>query len=222
MKNIIGKRNYYDQFYDKSRKSGDTKIQEDEKNIYKEALANALDIRKFEIEMYWKRTAYFWAITAVAIGGYFALLTENTNSSDSDFLAYLVAGVGLIFSLGWYLVNRGSKYWQRNWELHVDLLEDKVYGSLYKLNINPSQFHFLNLIRAYRISVSRINQILSLFVVSFWLYLFASHIFNSFINNNKFIIVSIGTIFYVVLLILGSRFKKSLIHKADFILREYE
>ena len=30
------------------------------------ALAYALDIRKFEIELYWKRGTYFWAFIAAA------------------------------------------------------------------------------------------------------------------------------------------------------------
>ncbi|MGH8568044.1 MAG: hypothetical protein ACREXU_08475, partial [Gammaproteobacteria bacterium] len=29
-------------------------------------------------------------------------------------------------------VNRGSKFWQENWENHVDLLEDQIMGPLYK------------------------------------------------------------------------------------------
>ena len=34
------------------------------------ALAYALDIRKFEIELYWKRATYFWGFIAAAFAGY--------------------------------------------------------------------------------------------------------------------------------------------------------
>ena len=34
------------------------------------ALAYALDIRKFEIELYWKRATYYWAFIAAAFAGY--------------------------------------------------------------------------------------------------------------------------------------------------------
>jgi lipopolysaccharide export LptBFGC system permease protein LptF len=39
-----------------------------------DALNHALDIRKFEIELYWKRAAYFWTFIAAAFAGYFLLL----------------------------------------------------------------------------------------------------------------------------------------------------
>ena len=47
---------------------------------------------------------------------------------DKEFNAYVLACVGLIFSLAWFLTNRGSKYWQENWENHVDMLEDGTTG----------------------------------------------------------------------------------------------
>jgi hypothetical protein len=39
----------------------------------KQALKQALDIRKFEIDLYWKRAIYFWTLIAAAFAGYFAL-----------------------------------------------------------------------------------------------------------------------------------------------------
>lgn len=36
-----------------------------------EALKMALDTRKFEIELYWKRATYFWAFIALAFGAFF-------------------------------------------------------------------------------------------------------------------------------------------------------
>jgi tRNA A-37 threonylcarbamoyl transferase component Bud32 len=38
--------------------------------VRKEALKQALDIRKFEIDLYWKRATYFWAFIAVSFAGY--------------------------------------------------------------------------------------------------------------------------------------------------------
>ena len=48
-----------------------------EPNKSKRALALALDVRKFEIELYWKRATYFWAFLAVILAGYFALLASK-------------------------------------------------------------------------------------------------------------------------------------------------
>jgi hypothetical protein len=135
----------------------------------KEALKHALDIRKFEIELYWKRAAYFWTFIAAAFAAFFLL--SRTSSSIQFEMCYLVSSMGLVFSFGWYLVNRGSKAWQRNWEAHVDLLEDEVMGPLYKMTINRYRYDFLDPTDAFPFSVSKINQLLSLFVVAIWIFL---------------------------------------------------
>lgn len=41
------------------------------------AFTQVADIRKFEIEMYWKRATYFWTIIAVTFTGFFALSASN-------------------------------------------------------------------------------------------------------------------------------------------------
>jgi hypothetical protein len=136
-----------------------------ESSLQREALAHALDIRKFEIETYWKRATYFWALIAVSFGGFFALASRETIG------AFLVGCLGLLFSVGWYLVNRGSGSWQRNWEAHVDLLEDEVMGPLHKTLINRKKQPFGDLAGPYPFSPSRINNILSLCVVISWVLL---------------------------------------------------
>jgi hypothetical protein len=82
-----------------------------------------------------------------------------------------LACLGFTFSLAWYFVNRGSKYWQQNWELHVDLLEDDFAGPIYKTVIQPSMFDFCEITGAFPFSVSKINQLLSAFVTAVWLLL---------------------------------------------------
>jgi len=133
----------------------------------KDALSQAHDIRKFEIELYWKRAAYFWTFIAAAFAGYFLL---NRDNSDPNLTAqFIVTCLGLVFSVAWYFVNRGSSAWQRNWETHVDLLEDDIVGPLHKTIIDRSLYKFRNLAGPYGFSPSRINQVLSLFVSAVWL-----------------------------------------------------
>jgi lipopolysaccharide export LptBFGC system permease protein LptF len=102
------------------------------------ALDLAHDIRKVEIELYWKRAGYFWALIAAAFAGYFALQRHSPTGS----LPLLISCVGFFLALGWYLVNRGSKYWQENWERHVDVLETHVVGPLYKATLSKELFSF--------------------------------------------------------------------------------
>lgn len=134
----------------------------------REALRQALDIRKFEIELYWKRAGYFWTLIAAAFAGFFA--ASHANPPQFTVL-FVLACIGLVFSAAWYLVNRGSKAWQLNWERHVDLLEDEVMGPLYKSTLNRYMYSFWNLLDAFPISPSKVNQILGLFVIGIWLIL---------------------------------------------------
>jgi len=75
------------------------------------ALEYALDIRKFEIDLYWKRAKYFWTLLLVAFGGYFALWKAAVDSDDAINQTFVVgiACLGFLISLAWFLVNRGSK-----------------------------------------------------------------------------------------------------------------
>jgi hypothetical protein len=140
----------------------------------REALARAHEIRKFEIDLYWKRAAYFWAFIAATFAGYFAFQKDTDKGIEST---CLIACLGFLFSVAWYFVNRGSKAWQRNWELHVDLLEDEVMGPLYKSVLNPPASRFWNLTDAYPFSPSRINQLVGLFVILVWLFLIGRTLF---------------------------------------------
>lgn len=104
------------------------KFEIDSKHV--EAYKMAIDTRKFEIELYWKRATYFWAFIAVTFAGYG--LVYRLPTADRGFLDFFLACFGFILSFSWFFANRGSKQWQENWEHHVDHLEDKVTGPLYK------------------------------------------------------------------------------------------
>ena len=141
----------------------------------KKALEFALDIRKFEIELYWKRATYFWAFIAISLAGYGSVLAAKEIRCDEKGEALLTAScLGLVFSVAWYFVNRASKLWQENWEKHVDLLEDAVIGPLYKTVLRDDDIRFWRLWGPYPFSVSKLNQILSMFVVLLFLLLVVS------------------------------------------------
>ena len=129
------------------------------------ALAFALDIRKFEIELYWKRATYFWGFIAAAFAAY--ALTYKNATEHEPWLSLLFSCLGIVFSWAWFLANRGSKFWQQNWERHVDLLEDLTLGPLYK-TVATSPDVNTGLFSAGRYSVTKINQFLSLFVTLVW------------------------------------------------------
>lgn len=96
----------------------------------------ALDVRKFEIELYWKRAGYFWLLLAALAGSLGLILTGGNEKTlpeaRRETLALFVSCAGAVLAVCWSIVNRASKSWQRNWEFHVDVLEDRVVGPLYK------------------------------------------------------------------------------------------
>jgi len=194
----------------------------------KEALKSVLDIRKFEIELYWKRATYNWAFVAAIIVGYFAIsssLAANKDSVDLLKLQYLLNCLGLVFSIAWYFVNRGSKYWQNNWERHLDLLEDKVYGPLYKMNAKKSFFRkrFFHLLGAFPFSPTKINHLLGLFMIFVWLALiveFAVKHYRSTYNQDTifFLLVSVVSVVAIASMIMwGKTGKKRIDDNYTFV-----
>jgi hypothetical protein len=165
---------YYKQFAEKPEKTLDA----------------ILDIRKFEIDLYWKRTTYHWAFIAAIITGYFIVTSSMTKAANGDLLKlqYFLICLGIIFSTAWYFVNRGSKYWQNNWESHLDVLEDKVIGPLYKTNLNKTYFRerFWHLLDSYPFSPTKINHLLSLFMIFVWISLLLDFCLKNFITDFKF------------------------------------
>jgi len=128
------------------------------------ALKLALDIRKFEIDLYWKRTAYFWAFIAATFAGY---ITMTSSSGNKDFSVF-ISCFGVVLSFAWICVNKGSKHWQENWEAHVDALEDVTLGALYKTVLSKEQGSFFISLNAAPYSVSKINQVISWYVLVAW------------------------------------------------------
>jgi hypothetical protein len=155
-------------------------IQNGKSEIRKKALDIVLDIRKFEIELYWKRATYFWTFIGAALTGFIAI--QQIKSSEATFWSVLIGCLGFVFSVAWYCVNRGSKQWQENWENHVDLLEDSEIGPLYKVVTGRPKhkkpfWHPMGwwprietlIVGPGPFSVSKINQIVSLFVIFLWI-----------------------------------------------------
>lgn len=142
------------------------------KDKAKAAFERAWNTRNFEIERYWQRATYFWAFQAAAFAGYFAVVNSNVYR-QTPFTLYCIICIGLITGFAWALINIGSKFWQRHWEKHIDMLEDQFTGPLYKI------------VYTYKhrttFSVSKINDIISRFFITIW-FLLAIKYFKDNIN----------------------------------------
>ena len=225
----IGKKDYYKKF-SKSYNYQSINLSDKELERYKSALESAMDIRKFEIDLYWKRSQYFWAFISGAYILYFYVVKEIRNeqidilkltatlknaniinepevhqqldmlqSADVTWIPFIISAIIVFISINWYLVNKGSKFWQNNWERQVDLLEDIVHGPLYKTIIFEKTKR-LSIFKPYPYSVSKLNQLLSLFVATISIVLFFKELVGLFfpkINFDLYIIVFIGAVIFV-------------------------
>lgn len=170
-KQNISQKEYDDAFKEEnsSKKSSatksteNTKQDENTKNIgntnnteeskIEKAYREASEVRRFEIQLYWERTKYFWAFITTIYVAYYNVFLNIYKQTNGKLPLLVLAALGFIFSVAWVLSNKGSKHWQENWENHIDLLEDKVTGPLHKIHKANASY-----------SVSKINQYLSYIV----------------------------------------------------------
>ncbi len=182
-------------FFYKKREPGLRKVSEAEyidtfiKNSSKEKIEKAYEAawsaKNFEIENYWRRATYFWAFQVAAYAAYFGVFNSSFYSDNTEIL-YCVICIGFVTAFAWSLINNGSKSWQRNWENHVDMLEDEVTGPLYKTVSVKDTF-----------SVSKINETVSYFITSIWVLLgikyFIDNITYSLSNNDGINWIVVGS-----------------------------
>ncbi len=128
----------------------------------------ALATRNFEIELFWKRSIFFWGFIASSFVGYASLIKSSSN------LAVVIACFGFVCSLAWTLVNRGSKRWQENWEIIIDNMDDDITGGIFKLKELKTDSNFW--LSARKFSVSKITIALSDFTVIIWASLLLFHL----------------------------------------------
>lgn len=84
-------------------------LKENSNDIFK----TILDIRNFEIDLFWKRSNYFLVLNTSIAVGYF---TASHNE-------ILIASLGLVICCLWFLVTLGGKFWQSRWEHQLSLVE---------------------------------------------------------------------------------------------------
>lgn len=166
--------------------------------LAKAALARAYELRNFEIEHYWKRATYFWAFQVAIFAAFGLLWKENgTNAVTVAWspITVALAGLGILTAFANALSARGSRFWQNNWEKHIDMLEDEIEGRLYKtVWLSEGQVSF---------SVSRVNQYLSYFFVVFWVVV-AFYVACSFVGSSRadFFRSHLARLIYVVIIVL--------------------
>lgn len=141
----------------KAKLVGDRKFQ-----MLLKAYETAVETRKLEIELFWSRSLFFWGFIASAFVAYAAMRRFGSD------ISIVVACFGLVCSLAWSLVNRGSKFWQESWETKVEKIEPSVTGALFSRPENV-QAHKGFWLRGRKFSVSKIAIALSDYAIVLWL-----------------------------------------------------
>lgn len=165
----------------------------------KECLQIAIDNRKLEIELLWKRSLAFAGFVA-------ALFVAITQSGvEQQQLKIVLGAAGAVLSFVWSLANRASKSWQESWELKAKAYSQLLYGSrLVFAREEQDQSDVLFLLRPRKLSVSRLLMVVSDFTFLFWIgllsyWLLASKYINPMAASTIWAAASGGYILYIAL-----------------------
>lgn len=174
----------------------------------------ANDTRKFEIDLYWKRTNYFILFIGAIFTGYTTLQIKSYHTPFLSNISYILNCLGIITTYTWFLSLKGSKYWQENWELHVKYSQNNIIGPLFdyvkvvdKYTYPPSTSK--DIFKAYPYSVSKLNMFLSITIFGIWIIilLFVSNtgvddsLYNSILSKSDVVktTLSVGTLIIIIL-----------------------
>jgi hypothetical protein len=135
-----------------------------------ESLNIAAQTRALEIGLFWQRSLFYWGFIIAAGAGY----VQTYRSTPS--LGTVLACFGIVCSLSWSLVNRGSKYWQENWEIKAEAAAERALGG--PLFGNPEPIHRPEWLGAKRFSVTFLTAGLSDFVCVGWVAATAYQLFS--------------------------------------------
>jgi len=136
----------------------------------------ANETRKFEIELFWKRALFFGGFVSITFVGYYTV---------SDLIVKLMLAVfGAFCSYLWILVNKGSKFWQENWEGHIahsDVeVKKEMFQKVYRKNSKE-------LFGANKFSPSKITIALTSYITVLWVFLVLKTFFFFFYETTRLI-----------------------------------
>lgn len=174
----------------------------------KYSLEKAHDIRKFEIGLYWQRSSYilgFISVLAAACAYCFSMYFTNDTDPITHFILIFImasiSAVGYNISMLWRRVIKASKYWQNNWEFHINILENCVSGNLHKMHFSIMDKEFT------RYSINDIVLSLANRIIFIWILIFLfvfSLIVYKVLELTMFDKITIPMLYLVMCPVLGS------------------
>jgi hypothetical protein len=163
---------YYAQFgIGKKDDAGERKVEDPDKfKKLKPAYERACQRCENEYTLHWTRAGYFWGLIAAIFAGYTLVITsDHYKRAVCMHLDLYLLLLGLVFSVAWLLVIKGSAFWHKNWELHTRMLEQYIAGNIEKTIYCTNKVVF---------SPDRINGMLAVIITGVWALLLV-HYFSS-------------------------------------------
>ena len=121
------------------------------------ALDRAYELRTFEIGLVWTRATYFFTVQAAVFAAFG--LTAKADAGLPPLIPAMLTLLGLATAWLGFLSARGARFWQQNWEHHIDLLERELEGDLHKTIVHDGTTGY---------SVSRAQIWLTFALALFW------------------------------------------------------
>jgi hypothetical protein len=155
--------------------------------------------RKYEIDKFWQRSAFFWVFIAAS----FVAFSKAEGLSRFPFACF-----GFVSSFAWTLQNRGSKYWYEAWEEKIKRAELDVLGEPLFNRIEAKQSK--GLWGAADFSVTKLTIALSDFVTLIWFVLIvqSTDFFEQFRRQHRTGLYAVGivtTLIYCASLFIYAR-----------------
>ncbi|MDU6090389.1 MAG: hypothetical protein E6663_03195 [Staphylococcus lugdunensis] len=167
----------------------------------KESYDKAHDIRKFEIELYWKRTTYVWtlisaliAVCGVLLAAYYRASPPAAEDKSLLIIVGVIAAIGVFITIISSRILKSGEYWKENWEYHVNMLEPLFSGRLYATLINTEKVRY---------SISSLNHSVYYFFLAAWL-LLAEGIYIAFAKPSDLVdlLIPLGAYSFFVIAII--------------------
>ena len=167
------------------------------------ALDRAHEIRKFEIGLYWRRSFFFWGFIAVFLAAFALIIDSESIDGIKPIAAVFLSCMGLFTSIAWLYIEKGSRAWQKNWERHIDFLEDNITGKLHKTVLGKSSGFY---------SIAGIHSWFIASMIFFWCSIFifsvcyapGVKILEYFKNNDTVTLILISTVTLILISIVLS------------------
>ena len=183
----------------------------DDKVSLKEIRETFYRCRDFEIKNLWQRSIFLFGFILACFTGYgailMALLTSGEQNVDNPIWANaiecIISLVGIVFSLIWIMMSKGSKAWYEIYEKAIGRIEDKANNDIEHKNsviIKSNEYKLGNYCEQYsdyiddsifstkggRFSPSKINIFIGQTLFVIWcicLLIHSSILFNKFLDD---------------------------------------